>query len=301
MMQGYRTSYSRALFKNANNGFNARYLDADDWDFIESVRQHGCVGYRLGAVQGRSEHGGAYSGYWCEADAIEAYALQAASDNLRALNETNKPKYFSVDEDAAKLESENAKREREQEQIDKALKHARREAVFARAAKEHAEQLAELERVNHEETVKFNIRELQTAEIEFDWAVIGAKIARDRMIAEASRDRRERQRALKAAERELQQATKFLRRMQKKVKEHDQGHPGYSGQNEQGSGTDRGQDNLGVGGQAADQRLPDDAGLVEGGHRGSASGASESSVDDDRSRSDGAAAGAQGVISDPVV
>jgi len=41
MFQPYSTSYSRALFKYVANGFFARPLDADDFDFLEHVKVRG--------------------------------------------------------------------------------------------------------------------------------------------------------------------------------------------------------------------------------------------------------------------
>jgi hypothetical protein len=266
----YRTTYSRALFRNASSGFNARYLDADDWDFIESVRKHGCVGCSLGDFH--RTYTPDFPTYMNEEEACEAYALQMVYREAQSPEEINA--YFSV-------ASHLAHEERKEHEIFQ----ARRRAAYARAIHERKEQLAELERVNHEETTKFRARELQTAEMERDWA----RIERDEIIAQVSRDRRDKHRALKAAERELRRANKFLKKLKRRLHEHNgngsEGHPRHPGQDEQDLGAGREQNDLGSGSQAADQPRSDDAGITEGGHCGGALDAIEDPTNDSGSRS----------------
>jgi len=291
--EAYRTAYSRALFRSSRDGFVTRPLDADDYAFIESVRERGYVGgCDLGAVQGRSEYGGAYSGYWNEEDAIEAYALQAASEALRPLEQTGDTPYFSVDDSAAKKAQIEAESERKDKMLDRAFKRALKEATFAKRAKEHAEELAELERVNRQESMREQVREAETARIEFDWAAISAKIVRDRIIHEASIDRRQRRQALKAAERELQranrelrQASGFLNRLKRRLHERNDddggaGHPTNQRQDQRDLGKGGSGDDINNTSSIGDQLCANDAGLASSGHFSSAPDADEDPISD---------------------
>jgi hypothetical protein len=265
-MGAYRTSYSRALFKNASSGFNARPLDADDIAFIESVRTHGCVGLNLGDVQRRLLSDD-FPTYVSEEDACEAYGLQSAY--LEVQSKEERALYFSIGSHAA-----------QKERAEHQLLQARRRAAFLRAREEHRAQLAVLERINREEAKKKLKRELQDAEIEFDWA----KIEREKIIKAASRDRRERRRALQAAEREMQRTQRVLRRIQRRLKDDDdsEGHAGHSRQD--GGAVDAGgaEENLSLGSATANGSCAGDLGNAEGGDRGGASGASENSASHDR-------------------
>jgi len=271
--RAYRTNYSRALFQNVRSGFNAPDLDADDWAFIESVRERGYVsGCGLGDVQRRSEYGGAYCGYWNEEDAVEAYALQQFYEKLESSEDRikrTKSTYFSTDD-------ERARAEREEQKVLQAVYRARRKAAFERAARERKQELAELERTNHAYTIQLRQRELQTAEMEFDWA----RIERDQIIAAAGRDRRERRRALKAAERELRRTGKVLQVMKRRLddeyaNESGEGHPGYSGQNGDAAGVGGAEEDLGFTSAAANGGGAGDHRHAEGGDCGGPSGTGE--------------------------
>ncbi|PWT91756.1 MAG: hypothetical protein C5B54_04765 [Acidobacteria bacterium] len=314
----YHTTYSRALFKQSSSGFNARYLDADDLALIERIRDQGSIAAGgLGDLQRSAGNFGFYGGrytyatynsnpsYRDEEDAAEAHGFEIAYKEVSEpepeiedddFNEKELNRHYSADAKAArkrrlqaafgvKLDPERPRyfsvssAEAEKERAQHYVIQARRRIAFMRARAERRAELAERERLNRAYSRTMIEREMQTAEMEFDWY----KIERDRLIARISRDRRNYRRALKAAERELRRTGKILRTMRRKLDEHDnQGYSGHPGQDTENLGPIRSEGNLSDTGQSTDGPRSDNPGFTEGGSSTCTSGTREDSTDDSR-------------------
>src|SRR5262245_23052111 len=109
----YRTSYARALLKQASSGFNARSLDADDFALIERIKttRTAISADDLGHAYQRplmTHYSCAhYISYASEQDALEAFAFERAYRSVPA-----KQRFFDQQENAQMRERQASKHKR---------------------------------------------------------------------------------------------------------------------------------------------------------------------------------------------
>jgi len=241
----YRTTFSRYLFSLARNGFYTRYLDDDDYRFLERIRHSGSIaGYGIGDLQWSH----AYRGYTDEGKARDAYELWEST--------SADPAYYTLDAVAAIDERAETKRTKEvnlaakahQKIIRDELKAAMATRRLARAEK-RAERKAEFERQWLQRQADAKVEAEVLAQEYRSWELAQDRIAQERAerlqrtaLADLEWEAAEKQRTLGVsarqrheldeAERALELATMSLRKLNRKVRHHGdrEKHSGHSRQ-----------------------------------------------------------------------
>jgi len=239
----YRTTYSRYLCSLRLNGFYTRYLDDDDFRFLERIHHAGSIG---GNSIGDLQASHSWGGYANEARNADAYALwESASDE---------PTYFDLDATAALEERAWSQRQKavrvaslaHQKIIRDELAEAMAKRRLARAEAREKRQ-AEFERQWLQRQADAKIEAEVLAQEFRAWEIAQERIAEERAerlrktaLADLEWEAAEKKRTLglsmrqrhelDEAERALELAAMSVRKLNKKVRHHGyreehRGHP----------------------------------------------------------------------------